>query len=145
MLKRTYHLTRESVDFISLNHDIKSAIRESGAGKGLVTVLIPKSGAGLLIFEKLPEIEDHIRRWLTQWEGEGTVKDRLRQPVALAPRIQTALLPRSMSIPYDGEDLLLAPYEDVILLDCDPKSQRREVLIWVSAVDAPKESPKDTL
>jgi thiamine phosphate synthase YjbQ (UPF0047 family) len=107
-IKKVYVVTTESIDFISLNHDIAAAIKEAGAANGVVHVVVPKGGAGVLVFKNLPEIRE-----------------------ALTPQIHVALLPRSFVCPFVDHELLLAPYEDVLLVDCDPRSQRREVIVAI--------------
>lgn len=131
-IKKTYVVTTESVDFFSLNHDIAAAIKETGTAGGMICVVVPKGGAGLLVFENLPQVRTAVAEHIESMGGEGTVPDRLRRSVALAPRIQTAMLPRSIACPYADGNLLLAPYEEVMLVDCEPKSQRREVIIAVT-------------
>lgn len=130
-LKKVYAATTESIDFISLNHDIASAIKETGAASGVVHVVVPKSGAGLLVFENLPEVRDAVMAQLESCAQDGEVQDKLRRAVPLAPRIQTAFLPRSFACPFSDHALLLAPYEEVLLVDCEPRSQRREVIVAI--------------
>lgn len=96
-----------------LQHDIAGAIRDAGAVNGMLCVVVPKGSAGLLIFKNSPEMRD-----------------------AVSPHIQAALLPRSITLPIVDGATVLAPYEDVILVDCEPKVQRREVIIAVTVESA---------
>lgn len=102
-------MTTESVDFLPLQHDIAGAIRDAGAVNGMLCVVVPKGGAGLLIFKNSPEVRAEV-----------------------SPHIQAALLSRSVTLPIVDGATVLAPYEDVILVDCDTRSQRREVIIAVT-------------
>lgn len=108
-IRKTYVVTTESVDFVSLQHDIVGAIRDASATNGMLCVTVPKGGAGLLIFKNSPELREGI-----------------------APHIQPAMLPRSIVLPIADGATVLAPYEDVVLVDYDPKVQRREVVIAVT-------------
>jgi len=128
-VKKVYVVTTAAIDFIPLNHDITAAIRDAGVVDGAVHIAVPKSGAALLVFENLPEVRKAITNYLAQFSKEGKLKDRLNREVELAPRLQTALLPRALSLPVVAGEVALAPYEDVILLDCDLREQRREVVI----------------
>lgn len=112
-IKKTYVLTTESVDFISLYHDIALAIKDAAAVNGMLCVVVPKGGAGLLIFKNTPELREDV-----------------------TAHLQAALLPRSITLPIVDGATVLAPYEDVILVDCDAKVQRREVIIAVTAESA---------
>lgn len=140
-MKKVYLTTTTAIDFVSLHHDMKAAIADAGADSGVIHVLVPKGGAGLLVFENLPEVREALTTWLQQWNSTTEVRDRLRRQIRLAPRIQSAILPRSVSIPFEQGELLLGPYEEVILVDCEPRSQRREVLIVATANAAAKEGP----
>lgn len=106
-------MTTEAVDFVPLQHDIAAAIRDASATHGQLCVVVPKGGAGLLVFRNTPETKDE-----------------------LAPIVNAALLPRSVVLPIVDGVIPLAPYEDVILVDCESKSQRREVIISVTAESA---------
>ena len=131
LIKKVYVMTTESIDFLSLNHDITAAIKEVGAPSGVVHVVVPKSGAGVLVFENLPEVREAVIAQLESWGQEGDVQDRLRRTVALAPRIQSALLPRSFVCPFAEQNLVLAPYEEILLVDCEQRAQRREVIVAI--------------
>lgn len=108
-LKKCYLVTTTSVDFLPLTHDIAAAVKEADVSDGVVHVVVPKGGAGLLIFKDTPELRDE-----------------------LAPKLHPALLPRSLALPLADGELPLSPYEEVILVDCEPRVQRREVVITVS-------------
>ena len=108
-IKKSYYMTTTLVDFFPLTHDIAAALKESGAENGIVHVVVPKAGAGLFIFKNSPELQKE-----------------------LSAAVQPTLLPRSLTLPVVNGETPLAPYEEVILVDVDPRSQRREVVIAVT-------------
>lgn len=108
-IKKSYLMTTASVDFLPLTHDIAAALKEADATEGVVHVMVPKGGAGLLIFKNTPELRSEI-----------------------TPKLSEGLIPRSLALPVVDGATLLAPYEEVILVDCEPRVQRREVIIAVS-------------
>lgn len=112
-IKKSYFVTTEAVDFVSLYHDIAGAIRDAGATNGMVCVVVPKEGAGLFILKNCPEMKDKVM-----------------------PQLQSAVLPRSIVLPIVDGATVLAPYEEVILVDCEAKAQRREVIIAVTPESA---------
>lgn len=116
-LKKVYLMTTESIDFLSLNHDIAAAIKEVGAASGVVHVVVPKGGAGILVFKNSPEAREDV-----------------------STQVNSALLPRSFVCPFVDSNLLLAPYEDVLVVDYEPRAQRREVIVAVMPeAEAPPE------
>lgn len=108
-IKKTYVVTKESVDFVPLTHDIAAAIKEANAVNGTVCIMVPKGGAGLFVFKNSPENRDSI-----------------------TSHLQTAMLPRSLVLPIVDAATPLAPYEEVILVDCEERVHRREVIIAVT-------------
>ncbi len=107
---KTYIVTTESVDFVSLVHDIASAIKDAGAVNGLVCVVVPKEGAGLFILRNSTDMKEKVE-----------------------PHLPAEVLPRSIVVPVVEGALILAPYEEVFLVDCEKKMQRREVVITVTS------------
>ncbi len=138
-IKKTYVSTTESIDFLPLTHDINAAIKEASATNGVVHVVVPKGGAGLMVFENLPEVCKAISAHLDTFAQEGEVQDKLRRAVPLGTRVQTAMLQRSFTCPIIDGALVLAPYEEVILVDCEKRIQRREVVIAVAAEEGKAE------
>lgn len=108
-IKKTYVVTTKDVDFVPLTHDIAAAIKEAGAVNGMACVMLPKGGAGLLIFRNSPENQ-----------------------ASVTPQLHAAMLPRSIALPVVDGVTPLAPYEEVILVDCEERVHRREVIIAVT-------------
>lgn len=140
LIKKVYVATTTSIDFSPLTHDISAAIKEAAAKDGVVHVVVPKGGAGLMVFENLPEVREAVTAYLDSIAQEGDVQDKLRRSVALAPRVQAAMLQRSIACPFVDGVLLFAPHEEVVLVDCDTRVQRREVIVTVSSEGTPDES-----
>lgn len=114
-IKKVYVMTTESTDCISLVHDVAAAIKEAGATAGILHVLVPKAGAGLMIHQKNSDLDSHVAD-------------------------NAALLPRAISLPVIDGGIPLAPYEEVFLVDHEPCVQRREVIITISPEpEAPSE------
>lgn len=135
-IKKVYVTTTTSIDFSPLTHDIHAAIKDAGAANGVVHVVVSKGGAGLMVFENLPEVREAVTAYLESIAQDGDIQDKLRRAVALAPRVQAAMLQRSVALPFVEGTLVLAAYEEIILVDCEDRVQRREVIIAITAEES---------
>ncbi|MBI1908936.1 MAG: YjbQ family protein [Deltaproteobacteria bacterium] len=101
-LKSYFVATTTGVDKINIIHDVKRAMRESTILKGLVTIT-PPAGKALLTVTTEEELK-----------AAGLVQAR------------------SLTLPVEKGDLLLAPREQIFLIDSDPSGRRRE--FWVQVI-----------
>ena len=141
-LKKYYVNTTPEVDVLSLIHDIRYAIRDSKATEGLVTVTVPAPAAGVVILEALPELMEQLKTALTIFPGEGIeALTRRKEAVAVGPRIKGAMLGRSLTLPLTHGELVLAPREEVMLVDFETIVQRREFVVQVMSEAPPEAKP----
>lgn len=143
-LKKYYVNTTADVDVVTITHDIKFAIRDSAAKNGLVSIIVPESGAGLLLMEPLDEVIAEFKTTMSMFggEGESTTTDKKKLPVAIRPRVQAALTGRTLQLPLVNGLLLVAPYEEVVLVDFDNKVMRREFIVHILIEEEKKEAPQ---
>lgn len=138
VLKNYYVNTTKEVDFLPIIHDVRYAIRDANAKDGLVTVIVPNSGAALTIIEPLPEVIEELKVAFEIFAGEGaTATDKRKATIDVAPRVQVAMLGRSLSIPLKDAKLVLDPYEEIYLIDFDKTGKRRQFLVHVMIEEAP--------
>jgi len=136
-LKNYFVNTTAETDFLTVTHDVKFAVRDAQAKNGLVTVIIPGPGASLAIFEPVEGLIDEIKTVLSAFgEGENKGRDKWNKDVSLFPRVQAAMMGRSVSVPLKDGRLVLSPYDEIYLIDFDKKSRRREFFVQVMALDA---------
>ncbi|HPQ80844.1 MAG TPA: YjbQ family protein [bacterium] len=125
------------VDVISVVHEVNRTIRESKVSEGLITVAIPAPGAGLVVVEPLPDIVARLKETSSFFPGGGSeTKNRRKEDVAVGPRIASAMLGRALSLPVDGGRLVLAPREEIVLVDFEPSPRRREFFVQVMGGDS---------
>ncbi|MBN1283126.1 MAG: YjbQ family protein [Proteobacteria bacterium] len=124
--------TTSGIDVLSVIHETNRAIREANAQDGLVTIIVPEPGAALAILEPLSEILEQFRSSLAIFPGEGVeAKNRRREAVPVSPRVVSAVLGRSVSIPLAAGKLVLGLREEPMLVDMDPRGRRREFFVQV--------------
>ncbi|MBI2343115.1 MAG: YjbQ family protein [Deltaproteobacteria bacterium] len=137
--KKYYIDTTEGVDCVAVTHEVHYAIRDAVADLGMVTVLIPHAGAGVLTGESLPEVLAALRQVVAQWSagGEAEVRDAKQRSVTVAASLAGMLIGRSCTIPFAQGRLLLDPYSDLLVCDFTSKAQRREFVVHVQSVPPP--------
>ncbi|PIR16738.1 MAG: hypothetical protein COV46_07170 [Deltaproteobacteria bacterium CG11_big_fil_rev_8_21_14_0_20_49_13] len=142
-LKSYFINTTDEVDVLNVSNDVKFAIRDSGGKDGLATVIISGPGAGVTLLEPLPEVIEELKVAFEVFAGEGAAaKDKKKKEIYVNPRVQAAILGRSISVPIKDALLVLDPYEEIFLVDFDKKMRRREfkVQIMAQAESQPQQS-----
>jgi len=137
--KKYYVNTTEEVDAKSIIHDLQYAIQDSKAPEGLLTVIVPDSGAGLAIINPNDELIEEMKTTFDVFGADtGTIVDNLKREKDIAPIIQAAIMGRTIHLPFQDCKLLLDPYDEVILFDFEKKSGRREFVVQIIS-EAPAE------
>jgi secondary thiamine-phosphate synthase enzyme len=125
--------TRGQGDAHNLTDLVASAVARSNITAGIVTVFVVGSTAAVTTIEFEP----------------GAVADLNRTLEALAPRdgeyrhhlrwgddngsshVRAALLGPSLSVPVAARTLVLGTWQQIILLEMDTRSRRREIVVQV--------------
>lgn len=143
--KKCYIDTTEQVDCVPMTHEVHYAIRDAGTVQGLVTITIPAPEAAVAVGEAVPETMAALRGATARWLGtleSAVVRDAKQRSVNVAARVQSTLVGRSVTLPFDHGRLLLDPYSEVLLIDYEPKRQRREVIVTVFGATAAETAPE---
>lgn len=136
--KTCYANTTDDVDVLSIIHECKFAILESQSTDGLLTVVSPNSGVGFTVMPNIPEAIDEMKASIDIFGGEaGEAKDRLKRDRAIGPIVQSAVMGRTIHIPFKDGVMLLDPYDEVFLFDFDHKKSRREFIIQIISESPP--------
>jgi thiamine phosphate synthase YjbQ (UPF0047 family) len=138
-LKNYFVTTTEKVDVLGIVHEINRTIKESNITEGLVVVIVPEAGAGLSIFEPLPDLAAKVKEALKLYPGEGVeTKNPRKEPVDVGPRVISAMMARSLAIPLSGGRLLLGVREEPFLIDLEKRVGRREFVVQIMG-EAPEQ------
>ncbi len=130
----TFHIsTRGMCDIHDITHQIEKDLQSTGLHAGILCVFVPGSTAGITSIEFEPgavndlkkAIEklaptnihyDHDARW-----GDGNGFSHVR----------AALLGSSFSVPFSQGRMLLGTWQQVVLVDFDNRSRKREVVVQI--------------
>lgn len=123
--------TKGNADMVDITNQVSQVVENSGLEDGVVTLFTPSSTSGLTTIEfesgcirdlrrLFDEIidpgrhYDHNARW-----GDGNGHSHVR----------AALLGASFSVPFTNRKLILGTWQQIIFVDFDNRSRRREVVL----------------
>ncbi len=125
--------TRGNADILDITDQVTRAVRESGLEGGIVITFCPSSTSALTTIEYesgclsdlrrlFDEISDPKRHYAhnARW-GDGNGHSHLR----------AALLKPSLTVPFVNQRLTLGTWQQIIFVDFDNRSRRRELVVQV--------------
>jgi secondary thiamine-phosphate synthase enzyme len=125
--------TRGNADMVDITEQVAACIRESGLKNGIVTVFCPSSTSGLTTIEYEPGCLSDLRRLFDEiinpdrpyahdaaW-GDGNGHAHVR----------AALLGASLTVPFANDRLTLGTWQQIIYVDFDNRSRRRELIVQI--------------
>ncbi len=125
--------TKGETDLIDITRRIENFVKDSGITSGIVTVFVPGSTAGITTIEyesgAIKDFQkaieriapknihyDHDARW-----GDGNGYSHIR----------AALLGPSITVPFSSSRLLLGTWQQIVLVDFDNRSRKRDVILQI--------------
>jgi secondary thiamine-phosphate synthase enzyme len=123
--------TQGFCDVVDITRKVESALESVKIGRGVVTIFVPGSTAGLTtleyeagcvedlkqMFERLAPVGAHYEHNARWGDGNGF------------SHVRAALLGASLNIPFADRRLLTGTWQQIILVDFDNRPRRREVLM----------------
>lgn len=123
--------TKGNADILDITEQVSRAVADSGLSDGVITVFTPSATSGLTTIEYesgcisdlrrlFDEIIDPGRHYAhnARW-GDGNGHSHIR----------AALLGSSFSVPFVNRRLTLGTWQQIIFVDFDNRSRRRELVI----------------
>lgn len=146
LLKNYFVNTTNNVDVISVIHEINRAIREAAVPAGIATILVPAAGGAVSIIEPLPDLIAKLKEAMKIFPGEGVeIKNRRKEDISVGPRVSAAMLGKSVQLPFANGRLLIAPREEVVLVDLESSGMRREFYVQIMGEAEVKQEPRQAL
>ncbi len=123
--------SKPDTDIIDITRDIQNIISESGIGDGIANIFVPGSTASVSTMEFEPnlvsDVKDIVERIApsdaeykhNQTWGNGNGKSHVR----------ATLMGPSITVPFKEGKLLLGRWQQIVVLDFDVPSRKRDVVI----------------
>jgi secondary thiamine-phosphate synthase enzyme len=116
-------------------HDLTPVVNEflraAGIRRGLVTVFVVGSTAGVTTIEFEPGAVADLNRLFEQLAPrDADYRHHLRWGDDNgSSHVRAALLGPSVTIPFEGSEMLLGTWQQIILLEFDTRRREREIVI----------------
>jgi secondary thiamine-phosphate synthase enzyme len=123
--------TQGYCDVVDITGKVESALAANRLTDGTITIFVPGSTAGLTTieyesgcvqdlkqaFERIAPMGAHYEHNARWGDGNGFA------------HVRAALLGASLHIPFAGKRLLTGTWQQIVLVDFDNRSRRREVIL----------------
>jgi len=123
--------TRGNADMLNVTDQVAKAVMESGMNDGVVTIFTPSSTSGLTtieyesgclsdlrrLFDEIIDPERHFAHNARWGDGNGH------------SHVRAALIGASFTVPFVDKRLTLGTWQQIILIDFDNRSRRRELVV----------------
>jgi secondary thiamine-phosphate synthase enzyme len=125
--------TRGNADMINVTDQVAKTVMESGMNDGIVTIFTPSSTSALTtieyesgclsdlkrLFDEIVDPERHFAHNARWGDGNGH------------SHVRAALIGASFTIPFVDKRLTLGTWQQLILIDFDNHSRRRELVVQI--------------
>ncbi|MFN3524988.1 MAG: secondary thiamine-phosphate synthase enzyme YjbQ [Paracoccus sp. (in: a-proteobacteria)] len=116
-------------------------LTETGAGDGMLTLMIRHTSASLLIQENAdPEVQVDLLNWLDRLAppadhpSMGWITHRYEGPDDMPAHLKAALLPTSLQIPVQAGQMLLGRWQGVYLVEHRARPHDRQIAVLFQSV-----------
>jgi secondary thiamine-phosphate synthase enzyme len=123
--------TKGNADILDITDQVSRAVVESGLSDGVVTVFTPSATSGLTTIEYESGCISDLRRLFDEIIDPGRHYDHNARwgDGNGHSHIRAALLGPSFSVPFVNSRLTLGTWQQIIFVDFDNRSRRRELVI----------------
>lgn len=120
-------------DIRDISAFVGQAVSESSAAKGIATVAVVGSTAGITTIEYEPGAVADFNRLLEQLAPrDGAYKHHERWGDDNgSSHVRAALIGSSLTVPFMQSTLQLGMWQQVVLIECDTRPRRRQVIVQI--------------
>ena len=126
--------TRGETDVVDITDRVRRILKSAGVAEGVVHVFAPGATAGLTTIEFEPgcvqDLQEALER-VAPRRGDYHHNERWGDGNGFS-HIRAALLGPSLSVPLAGGRMLLGTWQQIVLVDFDNRSRKREIIVQVS-------------
>jgi secondary thiamine-phosphate synthase enzyme len=123
--------TKGFTDIHDLTPQVRTALKKAGLQEGTVTVFVSGSTAGVTTIEyepgllkDLPAAFERLAPMNIRYHHDDTWGDGNG-----FSHVRAALLGASLVVPFENGQLLLGTWQQIVLVDFDNRSRRREIVL----------------
>jgi len=129
-----FHIsTKGHADIIDVTDKVQELVRKSGLAKGIATVFIPGSTAGVTSIEFEPGLVADLKQALDRLapiDIEYAHDERWGDGNGFS-HVRAALLKGSFTVPFTEGSLTLGTWQQITVVDFDNRPRKRRVVVQV--------------
>lgn len=117
---------------LDITEEVEAVVRTSGIASGLCNVFIQHTSASLLITENAdPTVRRDLEAWFQRaiTDGDPLFRHTAEGPDDMPAHVRAALLPPSLSIPFENSRLALGTWQGIFLYEHRTRGHSRRVTI----------------
>jgi secondary thiamine-phosphate synthase enzyme len=120
-------------DIVDITQEVAGCVRQSGLSQGIVTLFVPGSTAGLTTVEYEPGLVNDLQELFERIAPRGrSYHHDLRWGDGNGySHVRASLLGPSLTVPFVDGAMTLGTWQQIILIDMDDRSRRREIIVQV--------------
>jgi secondary thiamine-phosphate synthase enzyme len=128
--------TRDQGDSHDITERVAAAVSGSGVTSGLATVFVVGSTAAVTTIEYEPGAVSDFNGLLDELAPRGAdYRHHLRWGDDNgSSHVRAALLGPSLTVPFTDGNLALGTWQQIVLIECDTRPRRRELVIQIVGV-----------
>jgi secondary thiamine-phosphate synthase enzyme len=128
--------TRDQGDSHDITERVAAAVSGSGVASGLATVFVVGSTAAVTTIEYEPGAVSDFNGLLDELAPRGAdYRHHLRWGDDNgSSHVRAALLGPSLTVPFTDGNLALGTWQQIVLIECDTRPRRRELVIQIVGV-----------
>jgi secondary thiamine-phosphate synthase enzyme len=125
--------TKGDSDIVDLTEQVASILFKSGLSEGQATVFAPGATAGVTTIEFEPGLVRDFPEALEKIapSGKRYFHDDTWGDGNGHAHIRASLIGPSLTIPFKSGQLLLGTWQQIVLVDCDNRPRKRDVVVQV--------------
>lgn len=130
--------TRGDTEIIDLTSQVSAMLEKHNFSEGYALVFVSGSTAGITTIEyepgllkDIPEAFEKIAPQKARYHHEDTWHDGNGHS-----HVRAALLGCSLTVPFKDGQLLLGTWQQIVLIDFDNRSRRRQVVVQLNGLPA---------
>jgi len=125
--------TRGFSDVHNITDEIQSCLESSGIDNGIAVISVPGSTASITTIEYEPGVIEDLKKAVERLAPRDMHYDhdaRWGDGNGFA-HVRAALLGPSIAVPVKNKKLILGTWQQIILIDFDNRSRRREIAVQI--------------
>lgn len=120
--------TKGNDDILNITDQVEEKVRNSGFSKGIATIFISGSTAGITTIEYEPRLLQDLKKVLEKLVPKEAY---YLHPDNSFSHIRSALFRTSFNCPFKDKKLQLGSWQQIILIDFDTRPRTREILVQI--------------